>query len=1015
VQCLAALGLSPRFAQSSSLYAWTRAGILKLPVAANQQLALLEDFETSKPPNPLFCHQEFLEKLAEHGRDAIGRRAAFLMQRLSVDIRRLHYKATAGINRGWRRSRLCGNHGSHFYAWWAPQNAVPLKEAGEFSDVPDGAIFLRDIRHHDDHSRLTPQSFRTHYMPVTVRDLRREEYAPLPWTQPQERFASGRQAVRLLKGHPGSGKTSALWHAADSAAAEHVLYVTYSGDLAALAREYFDRFCFSHKRFSVVTFSNLIRQILGSDAPVVPGGKARQRFIRDLAPFARTLGAWAYCQTALYDELHAHLAGDALPVAVGRFAACNHARVPDKAYRERRTRSLGQAPVIAVLETAARLERLDASTLAERYFPELALAWQAVERLRSNNSGARPAADSGLLDYDCIAVDECQDLTPLEAWLIVELTTMARRRKRATVPLLLAGDEAQTVRPTDFEWGWLSDLLHAQLGTPADYRLSANLRSPRRIAALVNRVWDLYACVEKQERPSGSGYAEIEDDATDQILYCTATVGPELNDLLTALSTREGLAIITLEDGVPDYVPEAARKAVLTVYEVKGLDFHSVCVLDAGRHIERVLRQDWRQRADSDIADLRKRLAIDQLRVAVSRPAERLIWLDLDPSDKIVRQSIAFLNGGPVESGVSSCVPAALLKALEEDELDLEERVQRCQADARQYLQVKPEIAWSRAQQAVTLLGPLSSSVAVTDQAARDAAHLTLAEICFNLGLRNTRLAPELGRPDPFAEACRAANNARRFGLATIMDAIGRVHRSGPDNRLQLLGELAQVLPRHKSEIEPWLLMEISPKAKSWIEELESALCNGHNAAILLCVLPPLYEALDVPDRVARTRRLQQRAIQLLIKDKQYAAALAELRAQPERQPKLEALCLQGVGDLRGAAQCHVTDGNLKEALLCYRTIPDLDEALKLVGEIGEHPAAESLQWIAKVQRLVAERPENFTKMVTAAEKKLLQELLEKALGVSRPKAAPRRAAKKSEVPRRRVPGKIRGDGNSPF
>ena len=984
-------------------------------MAANQQLAFLDDFETCRPPNPLFCHQEFLEKLADHGRDAVGRRAAFLMQRLSVDIRRLHYKATAGINRGWRRSRLCGNRGSHFYAWWAPKNAAPLKESGEFSDVTDGAIFLRDIRHHDDHSRLTPQSFHTHYMPVTVRDLRRGGYAPEPWTQPQERFASGRQGVRLLKGHPGSGKTSALWHAADSAAAEHVLYVTYSGDLAALAREYFDRFCSSHKRFSVVTFSNLVRQILGSDASVIPEHDSKQRFMRDLAPFARTLGAWASCQTALYDELHAHLAGDALPVAVGRFVACDKVRVPDRAYRERRTRALGQAPVTTALETAARLERLDASTLAERYFPELTLAWRAVEKLRSNNSVSHPPADSNLLDFDCIAVDECQDLTPIEAWLIVELTALARRRKGASVPLLLAGDEAQTVRPTDFEWGWLSDLLHAQLGTPADYRLSANLRSPRRIAAMVNRVWDLYACVEKHERPSGSGYAEIEDDATDQILYCTATAGTELNELLTALSTREGLAIITLEDDVPDYVPEAVRGTVLTVSEAKGLDFHSVCVLDAGRHIERVLRQDWRQRANSDIEDLRKRLAIDQLRVAVSRPAERLIWLDLDPNEKIVRQSIAFLNGGPVASGVSSCVPAALLKAIEEDELDLEERVQRCQADARQYLQVKPDIAWSRAQQAVTLLGQFRSPVAVTDQAARDAAYLTLAEICFTLGIRNARLAPELGRPDPFAEACRAADNARRLGLATIMDAIGRVHRAASDNRLSMLGDLAQVLPRHKSEMEPWLLTEIGPKAKSWIEELEAAVSYGHNAAILLRVLPPLYEALDVPDRDVRTRRLRQRAIQLLIKDKNYTTALAELRAQPERQPKLEALCLQGMGDFRGAAQCHLADGNLKEALLCYRTIPDLDEALKLVAEIGEHPAAVSLEWIAKVQRLVAERPQNFTKTVTAAEKKLLQELLEKALGVNRPKAAPRKVAKRPAVPRKRIPRKIRGDRNSPF
>jgi len=74
----------------------------------------------------------------------------------------------------------------------------PLKESGEFSDVPDGAIFLRDIRHHDDHSHLTPQSFRTHHMPVTVRDQRRGEYSPQPWTPPQERFASARQTVRLL-------------------------------------------------------------------------------------------------------------------------------------------------------------------------------------------------------------------------------------------------------------------------------------------------------------------------------------------------------------------------------------------------------------------------------------------------------------------------------------------------------------------------------------------------------------------------------------------------------------------------------------------------------------------------------------------------------------------------------------------------------------------------------------------------------------------------------------------------
>ena len=111
------------------------------------------------------------------------------------------------------------------------------------------------------------------------------------------------------------------------------------------------------------------------------------------------------------------------------------------------------------------------------------------------------------------------------------------------------------------------------------------------------------------------------------------------------MAGREGLALITLEDAIPAFVPEGVRAAVLTVSEAKGLDFHSVCVLDAGRHIERVGQDNARFRGDSDIQGLQKRLAIDQLRVALSRATERLFWLDINPTDVIVRQSISFLNG----------------------------------------------------------------------------------------------------------------------------------------------------------------------------------------------------------------------------------------------------------------------------------------------------------------------------------------------------------------------------------
>ena len=975
---------------------------------------MVDTFETATPPNPLFCHQEFLEKLAEHDRDSVGKRAAFLLQRMCVDARRLHYKSTQGVNRGWRRSRLGGNHGSHFYAWWAPKNALPLKENDGFSQAPEGSIFLRDIRHHDDHSPLTAQSLESSYLPLSVKELRQEEYTPLPWTQPQLRFATARQMVRLLKGYPGSGKTSALLNAADASGAGRVLYITYSRDLAALAREYFDRFCSSHKRFQVVTFPNLVRQALGLTEPPPSPLEAKQRFLRDVSPMARSLGPWTNHLPALYEELYAHLIGDALPIDLGRFKACARPRVSEKAYRERRNRYLGEGAASSALEAVSRLEKLQPDSLAQRYFPELALAWSATEHLRSQTAGRGVDTDASLLDFDCVAVDECQDLTPLESFFLVALASQIGNRRRAPVPLLMSGDEAQTVRPTDFEWGWLSDILHSQLSTPSEYKLAANLRSPHRIAELVNRVWDLYAHLQKHERPSGTGYAEIEDDASDQVLYCSAAPGPELNELLSTLSTREGLALITLDDEVPASIPEPSRNAVLTVPEAKGLDFNSVCLIDAGKHLARVIQDDSGIRSSADIERLRKRLTIDQLRVALSRPTERLFWLDISPTEEVVRCSLSFLNSRQSESGVSSCVPSALLKTLEEDELDLEERVQRCQSDARQFLEARPEVAWSRAQQAVTLLGRPGSLAAVTDQAARDAAFLTLAEVCCILGLRNVRLAPELGRPDLFQEAARAAINGSRTGLSMLIEAIGKAHRAMGETRLHALAELARLTPSHKNEIEPWLMIEMQARAKGWLDELEAAVYNAHNAAILAGLLPSFYQALDLADAQARAQRLRQRVIQLLMKDRQFAHALSVLSELAERQPKLEAACREGLGDFRGAAESHIASGNLKEALQCYRSVPDLEAALKLIDQMGDHPASATLRWMAEMQQLAEKRPDKFTKTILPAEKKLLEEILERSLGVTRRKAAVKKAAVKKAVAKKAVVKKTASRKSAP-
>lgn len=971
-------------------------------MSSKEQISLDLPFQTSRPANPLFCHQEFLEKLAEHEKDPIAKRAALLMQRLSVDSQRQHYKATQGLNRGWRRSRLGGGGGSHFYAWWAPKSAAPLKDGDEFANAPDGALFLRDIRHHDDHSTLNPQSFENNYLPITIPEIRSEEYGPAPWTAPQAKFANARQSIRILKGHPGSGKTTALWHAADATGAARVLYVTYSRDLAALAKDYFDKYCSAEKRFHVVTYSTLVRELLGSDAPIVPEIESRQLFTRDLVPFSRVLNAWSTFQPALYDELHAHLIGDALPMDAGRYFACKQPRLPDKAFKDRRSRYIGIPAAAAALDIASRLER-DRGSLAPRYFPELALAWKAAERLTSMPT-APVSIPADLLAYDCIAVDEVQDLTPIEAFVLVQLAVAINKGRRTPIPLLLAGDEAQTVRPTDFEWAWMNDLLHSQLGSPTEYKLSTNLRSPRKIAELLNRVWDLYGLIDKQERPSGSGQAEIDDDANDQLLYCVGVPGQEMDQLLMSLAGREGLAIISLDDNIPAYVPDSVRPAVLTAREAKGLDFHSVCVLEPGRQIDR-LHKARNYYTGCDIGELRKRLAIDQLRVALSRPTERLIWLDTSPSEAVLKESNKLLNGSHLvfERNVSHCVPSSLLKTLEEDQLDLEERIQRCQQDARQYLSIRPEMAWSRGQQAVSLLGNEGNQSAVTDPAARAAANLTLAEVCFALAFRKAKLPAELGLVNLFFDAQHAAAKAKRFGLATLLSVIGEMEASPPSERLHHLIQLAKLFPQNNGDLEPWFYIEIAPAVSGWVDELEASLRQSNNASALITVLPAFYEALDVPNRAARLDSVQNRAIQLFMKEERFADALAGLRTLPKKQIKLEAACHEGLKDYEQAAALYREAGSLKEALQCYRSIPDATAALALIEEMGDHPAGDSLRWIARLENLVEERPENFNRMVLPAEKKQLEQLLERSLGVARKKPV-KAVGKKAALPKKKAP-----------
>jgi tetratricopeptide (TPR) repeat protein len=955
------------------------------------QGALFAEFRAARPGNPVFCHQAFLEKLQDHRNDPIGKKSMLLLHRLLQDERRQFYRSTQGVNAGWRRSRLGGNQGNHFYAWWAPRGAPPVKGRDLFDGAPPGAIFVRDIRHHDDHSELKAQSLDEHYLPVTVREWLQEDYGPAPWTSAQVKFAGGRQRVRIVKGYPGSGKTTALWNAAERSGLRSVLFVTFSPDLAALAREHFDKFCPAEKRFHVVTYPRFIRDLLQADAPLEPLRQTRERFVARLAGLPpRALGPWANNKTALYDEIHAHLAGAALPVSVGRFGACREPRLTDRAYRDGREPVLGRSAVDALLDTLQTLKRRERGNLQERFFPELALAWKAALALLQGSGQA--LAGRQLLEFDCLAVDEVQDLTPIEALVLVQLAAVIEKHRGAPVSFLAAGDEAQTVRPTDFEWGWFHDFLHHRLQSPSEFQLGANLRSPRRIAELVNRVGDLYRVIHKGERPSGLAPAEVDVEAGDQVTYCTAMPGPELNELLETLSAREGMAVICLSEKLPDYIPANLRPRIFTVFEAKGLDFHSVCILDPGKHLNSILHaDDWLKR-DHRVEPLNKRLMIDQLRVAMSRPAERLYWLEVSPSRSELEHSLQFLNGWRSEGAVSPVIPAAVLKSLEQEALPVEDRIRLCQEDARNYLEAKPAMAWARAKQAVALLGQWGQAAAVSDQTVVRSAHLTLSQISFCLAFRRVALPAELGRPDLYREAVDHAQHAGNGALAGLLVSIANLDRS-PEDRASRLIYLARALFREQESIDPWLAVELQARSSAWMAEMEAACDDTKLLVELLPLMPSVYRVFRVLDSEQRHRRLLERAIQALMRAGRFQDALVFLGKLPEPQPKLEAACYEGLGELAKAADMYQQLGDHHAAIRIYRSVPDLDKALELLTGAKDHPAADSLRWIRQMQQLAAQRPENFAKMVTPQEVRYLEEILEQSLGVKRKKRAPRKPA----------------------
>lgn len=867
-------------------------------------------------------HPDVLDHVAKLGIEGVKKRCNLALRHLAAFGRTAEVKGTRGKNRGWRRSPLGGGSRYHFYLWWKMGPATGTRGRRQ--------ILVRAVRHHDNHQPMAlghPDAYS--YVPFEAARPSMELDAVLapPWTDDQRRFLERDVRLRLLRGFPGSGKTTALWESIRRSSSENVLYITWSGGLAESARRWFggpDDHGFRPSANATIVawdFATLLGDVLRRDVPRVPLAVARRQFRADLDALRlppRKLGPWRRDPGRLFDEIRAGLWGRAR-VEPGRGDGL---RLPVATWRERASRrGLAPAAIDVVVDLVGRMG-LDRPTPVSRWAPELIAAATALARL---DRGDR----YGFLDgVDALYLDEVQDLCEVEQQVVVTLA----RNLDSHAPVVLAGDEGQTVRPTGFRAADLKSLFRAGLGEAVhDSELAGNLRSPPAIAAVVDRARRLYLDLTKRLRPRGrSGTSDDDLAAGSRVLLCRATSPTALRAALGDVLEVDGVQLLVIDDSQAEALPEDLRTAALTPAEAKGLEYRAVILLGLGSCLHTLADTNEASALDQ----MARRVSVDRLRVALSRATSILAAVELGDSPAEFQAATDLLKPDVVSLD-------SLVDLITADDRSLAERVENLMTEARALVAERPMRAWSRIEVMQRLIDryPLEADDGLTRQA--DEA---LAEVAARVLLTG---ASRSVVPDHLRSklVVRGSEAMERIGLAGWVEPLSMLaattDAAQPAEDLAILLEVAG-LPRSMGP--PWLFTALAPQRQRWLR----ALCAPPSDTWRLVAEAPtgaLWEAaraIDAgPSFEADEHDLRVREMSALARSTADHEAEIRLLGQLRGDHVVELSDAQErAGLIDMAAQTLVASGLTTEAVATARRHGRNDLARRVAGEADEEVVA---------------------------------------------------------------------------
>lgn len=168
------------------------------------------------------------------------------------------------------------------------------------------------------------------------------------------------------------------------------------------------------------------------------------------------------------------------------------------------------------------------------------------------------------------------------------------------------------------------------------------------------------------------------------------------------LNEMDALTVVTPDNDVPEWVPEHLRNTVLTPSVVKGLEYQATCVLNPGSLLQKLSTEITEYERAPELEFHHRRTAIDRLRVALSRAAESLIFIDV-AADDVERELSRNLLGDEADV----CSPDYLVEHFTDADATTDERVRARISQAQRLIDTTRGRAWELSVQAVRLLSSI--------------------------------------------------------------------------------------------------------------------------------------------------------------------------------------------------------------------------------------------------------------------------------------------------------------------